>query len=412
MSKLTSKNVGKKIKEGRRGLTSDGGGLYLKVSTPGNASWIFRYKTDKKCRDMGLGRYPEIGLAAARNLAFQARQLRAIGLDPIEEKAKAEAIAKQARFEAEITNHSFANLTDRYIANHSPAWRSTKHRSQWENTMRAYTFPVIGHLPPNQVQTTHIMEILTPIWEAKTETANRVRNRIELILDFAKALGYTTGTNPARWRGHLDKLLPKRSKIAPVKHHAAIHWSEIQPLVQTLMHKKAPAYQALLMTILTACRTSEVLNARWEEIDWENLTWTIPAHRMKAGKEHRVPIVPYLAEILSGTHYPNDSGYLFPGHRNGKPLSNMAMTMALRRIGKDNITVHGFRSTFRDWAAENTTHPREVCEQALAHTLASHVEAAYRRGDLLDKRSVLMADWSNYLLGEYKKTIVKQLAIA
>ncbi|WP_174958762.1 tyrosine-type recombinase/integrase [Halopseudomonas pelagia] len=342
MSKLSIKKIEKIMKIGDRGLTSDGGGLYLKVSKQGSGSWIFRYKNSGKSRDMGLGSFPEISLASARNQAFLARQLRERGLDPIEERAKADAIAEDALSEGMHRKQSFKTLTEQYITNHSPAWRNDKHRSQWANTMNSYAFPVIGQLAPNEIKTSHLMEILSPIWITKTETASRVRNRIELVLDFAKALGCPLETNPARWRGHLDKLLPKRSKVAPVNHHSAASWNEMQPIALDLQGREAPSFQALLMTILTACRTSEVLNARWDEIDWEERIWTIPSNRMKAGKLHRVPIVPHLEHLLINMNNRRESDYIFPGNTKDKPLSNMAMTMALRRIERDDITVHGF----------------------------------------------------------------------
>ncbi len=396
MSKLTVKFVEKKIREGNKSLIGDGQGLYLKISAPGRASWVYRYKIEGKTRDMGIGKYPEVGLAEAREIALDARRTRSAGLDPL-----AERVAKQLR-EAEairaeaIIAQTFEQLARQYIASHSEGWKNAKHRQQWRNTLATYAFPIIGGIPPQGIETSHVLEILRPIWQVKTETASRVRNRIELVLDYAKALGFRTGENPARWRGHLDKLLPKRSKVAIVKHHAALPWQQLPGLVQTLRKREGYSDKALLMTILTACRTSEVVNAKWSEFDEETRTWTIPAARMKAGKEHRVPLSTQMMTLLRTLPSQAESEYLFPGLKKGKPLSNMAMAMALRRLGLNDITVHGFRSTFRDWAGECTAHPRDVCEQALAHTLGNQVEIAYRRGDLLAKRRLLMEDWGSF----------------
>ncbi|MGE6992107.1 tyrosine-type recombinase/integrase [Pseudomonas sp. NPDC047961] len=291
---------------------------------------------------------------------------------------------------------TFKKVATDYIAAHRAGWKNVKHAQQWENTLATYAEPVIGHLPAAEVSTAHVLEILQPIWITKTETASRVRNRIELILDAAKARGLRDGENPARWRGHLDKLLPKRAKVRAVEHHTALPWPDLPAFMDGLAKHDALSYAAIRLTILTACRTSEVLGATWDEVDLESHTWTIPAARMKAGKDHRVPLSDAALKVLGSLPRIDGSPYLFPGARQGRPLSNLAMLMGLRRMGRGNLTMHGFRSTFRDWAAERTQYPREVCEMALAHKIAEGAEAAYWRGDIFEKRRALMADWAKY----------------
>lgn len=397
MPALNAKQIEKLLRNGDPGLTNDGQGLYLKISKAGSASWIYRFKLDGRTRDMGLGKYPDISLAQAREKATDARRKVKTGLDPINEKHLEERQAKAKRLEAEAPSLDFSRLCDDYIATHKAGWKSAKHAQQWANTLSTYAYPVIGSLHPKDVHTAHLISILKPIWGNKTETANRVRNRIELVLDAAKAQGLREGENPARWRGHLDKLLPKPSKVAKVKHHAAMPWDELPDFMKVVSQKQGASFRAMEMAIMTACRTSEVLNATWEEIDLTANTWTIPPERMKAGGEHRVPISKQLRRLLEALPRLSGSPYVFPGARAGRPLSNMAMMMALRGLGFENLTMHGFRSTFRDWAAECTNHPRDVCEQALAHSLGSKVEAAYRRSDLFSKRACLMDDWADFL---------------
>jgi integrase len=288
----------------------------------------------------------------------------------------------------------FKDVALDYIAAHRAGWKNAKHAQQWENTLATYAFKVIGELPTQEVGVEHVLTILKPIWTVKPETASRLRNRIELVLDAAKAKGLRDGENPARWRGHLDKLLPPRLKVRAVKHHSAIPWTELPAFVATLEEAEDLSSKALRFTILTACRTSEVLDATWAEIDLVAGIWTIPASRMKAGKEHRVPMSKAALDLLIGLPRVEGNNHLFPGARKGKPLSNMAMLMVLRRMKRNDLTTHGFRSTFRDWASEVTHYPREVCEQALAHAVESAVEAAYRRGDLFGKRQMLMDHWS------------------
>lgn len=390
---LSAKAVEKLARDGKAGLTNDGKGLYFKVTKTGSTSWIFRYKMNYKSRDMGLGPYPEIGLAEAREHATRARLLILEGKDPLEVRRDAQEELKRA----EAAPASFKTVAEEYIDSHRAGWKSAKHAQQWANTLSTYAYPVIGHLAPSEIKTQHILEILKKIWKDKTETASRVRNRIELVLDAAKARGLREGENPARWRGHLDKLLPRRSKVQVTKHHPALPWKEVPTFMANLSQLPGSSYRAMEMTILTATRTSEVLNAQWSEIDLADRVWTIPAVRMKTPRDHRVPISDALLALLVNLPRLETNPFLFPGLRPGKPLTNMAMLMALSRMGNSHLTMHGFRSSFRDWAGEATSHPRDVCEQALAHTIGNAVEAAYRRGDLFEKRRLLMQEWSDFI---------------
>lgn len=401
MGKLTAKTTEKLIKAGVTGLTSDGEGLYLKISAGGTgASWVFRYKIDGKSRYMGLGKHPETTLSEAREKAADARKLSKSGVDPLAAR-DSEREAKRLQQQAELAKATpFDAIAASYISAHRSGWKNAKHAQQWENTLATYAKPVIGHLPASEITTAHILGILQPIWIEKTETANRLRNRIELVLDAAKARGLRDGENPARWRGHLDKLLPKRSKVRAIEHHTALPWLELPALMGKLAQRSELTYKAMRLTILTAARTSEVLGAEWKEIDLESRTWTIPAARMKARKEHRVPLSDAAIEVLNCLPRIAGRPHLFPSTRQGKHLSNMAMLMGLRRIERDDLTMHGFRSTFRDWAAENTNHPREVCEMALAHKIADGAEAAYWRGDIFEKRRALMNDWAKFATGQ------------
>lgn len=410
MPKLKVTTVESLVKAETPGLTGDGDGLYFQVSKTGGTSWVFRYKVAGKARTMGLGRYPETRLAEARQKAAEARKLTKAGVDPLaareaeRERQQVEQELERQRIEAERTALeraktravTFKTVGADYIAAHRAGWKSAKHAQQWENTLATYAEPIIGHLPTDEITTAHLLEILQPIWGEKTETASRVRNRIELILDAAKARGLRDGENPARWRGHLDKLLPKRSKVQARAHHAALPWTDLPAFMSVLAEHDDLTYYAMRLTILTACRTSEVLGATWDEIDLEARTWTIPAERMKAGKLHRVPLSDAALAVLASLPRVAGSPYLFPGARAGRPLSNMAMLMGLRRLERGELTMHGFRSTFRDWAAERTHYPREVCEMALAHVVAAGAEAAYWRGDVFEKRRSLMADWGAY----------------
>ena len=374
------------------GYYGDGGGLFLQVSRYGTKSWVFRFKANGRLREMGLGSLDTYSLAEARERARNCRKLRDEGKDPIEERNAARLAVKLEATKA-IT---FEQCAERHIAAHRAGWRNGKHRDQWSSTLETYVNPIIGALPVQAIDTTLVMKAVEPIWNEKPETASRVRGRIEAILDWATARGFRAGENPARWRGHLDKLLPKKTKVRRIEHHAALPYREIAAFVAELRQQEGVAARALEFAILTAARTGEVIGALWGELDLADRLWTIPAERMKADKEHRVPLSDAAIAILEDLQRVRQGDYVFPGGRAGRPISNMAMTMTLRRMGRGELTVHGFRSSFRDWAAERTGFPAEVAEMALAHAVSDKVEAAYRRGDLFQKRRQLMDAWARY----------------
>jgi integrase len=393
--KLTNALTSVFVKNAKPGRHADGGGLHLLVKGSGARSWVYRFMLKGHSRDVGLG--PAAGpdalsLSHARDCAAALRQLVRSGVDPLVERDRraAEALAEaQAAKVAAITFKAFAEA---HIANHEDSWRNAKHRQQWRNTLATYVYPSIGELPIAEVDTPHVLAILEPIWKAKPETASRIRGRIEAVLDAAKARGYRKGENPARWRGHIAQILPARSRLTR-GHHRAMPYATIPNFMAELRERDAIAARALEFLILTATRTSEVLGATISEVDFDNAVWTIPAMRMKAGKEHRVPLPPRAVEILEAIER-GESKVLFPNDKGGR-LSGMAMSMLLRRM-KVDATAHGFRSTFRDWAAERTGYAHEVCEMALAHAIENKAEAAYRRGDLLEKRQRLMVDWAKF----------------
>jgi integrase len=374
----------------QRGMYADGGGLYLQVSENGSRSWIFRFKQNGRSRDMGLGSLTAVSLATAREIAADCRRKRSAGLDPIETR---KADRRQAQVAA-ARSMTFDQCRDAFIEAHRVGWRNAKHRAQWTNSLAAYVTPIFGSLPIQRIDVDLVVKALGPIWSTKPETGARVRGRIERILDWAKVRGFRQGENPARWRGHLDVLLPARSKVRQVEHHAALPYSEIGTFMAALRTRDGVAARALEFTILTAARTGEVLGSRWEEIDLQTKVWTVPASRMKAGREHRVPLSRAAIALLKIMRSTGRNDLVFPGERLGKPLSNMSMLMTLRRMSRNDLTAHGFRSTFRDWAAECTNFPREVAEAALAHVVGDKVEAAYRRGDLFEKRRRLMDAWA------------------
>jgi integrase len=340
---------------------------------------------------MGLGPLSDVPLAEARDRALAAREMRRAGKDPIAER---EASRVEASLVAAKTM-SFDECATAYIAAHRAGWRNIKHASQWTNTVATYCSPVFGRLPVQLVDVGLVMKAIEPLWATKPETAGRVRGRIERILDWAKVRGYRDGENPARWRGHLDHLLPARGKVRRVRHHAALPYAEIPGFVIALKGRDAVAARALEFAILTAARTSEALGAKWSEIDLGARVWIIPAERMKAGREHRVPLADRAIEIIRHMMTSKQNEHIFHGDRR-ETLSNMSLLMLLRRMGRKDITTHGFRSTFRDWVAEQTDCPSAVAEMALAHSIGNAVEAAYRRGDMLDKRRPLMARWEKY----------------
>jgi integrase len=388
------------VKNAPVGFHCDGGGLYLSVRPMKDGdgvsrSWIFRYRRLGRLRDLGLGPMITVGLAAARERARAARQKLLDGVDPIEER-------QTARIAAAVTAAramTFEQCAEGFIEANKSGWKNEKHAGQWRATLLNYVYPVIGSLPVDVVETVHVMQILQPIWNTKTETASRVRGRIEKVLDRAKALKLRTGENPARWTGHLDQLLPKKTQVAPVKHHEALPYGDMPRFMTELRRRDSLSARALEYAILTAARTGDVIGATWSEVDRAEDLWTVPAERLKGKRgarkrDHVVPLSDRALQIIG--ELPERSTYVFAAD-DGKPLSNMAMLELLRGMGfGDGLTVHGFRSTFKDWCSEQTAYPNELSEMALAHTVADKVEAAYRRGDMREKRRRLMEDWATF----------------
>jgi integrase len=379
INRLNARTVATLSKNGRH---ADGGGLYLSISPNGGRRWVFLYRWHGKPTEIGLGSARDVALARVRELAKEARGRLAEGINPKEVRKP-------------VVGATFGECADRLIAAMRPSWRNGKHAGQWEMTLREYGAP-LRRLPAHTITTDDVLSVLKPLWNEKPETASRVRGRIERVLDAAKAQGLRNGENPARWRGHLDQLLPKRQRLTRVN-HAAMSYGDVPAFIGGLQSRDAAAALALEFAILTAARRGEVLGARWDEFDLERAVWTVPAHRMKAGRDHRVPlsgraltIVKALCKSVEGREF------VFAGHKPGKPLSGEALRLMLRRMKRDDVTVHGFRSAFRDWAAECTNFTNEVCEAALAHVIENRAEAAYRRGDLFDKRRKLMEAWAVY----------------
>jgi integrase len=373
------------------GMYSDGGGLWLQVASAAAKSWVFRYAVDGRERYMGLGSAATFTLDEAREAARECRKLRHAGIDPIEHR---KAGRQQKRLEA-AKAMTFDECAAAYIDSHEAGWRNAKHAAQWRTTLKQYVSPVLGQLPVQAIDTALVMKVIEPIWRDRTETASRVRGRIESVLDWATVREYRSGDNPARWRGHLGKLLPARSRLRKKKHLAALPYTEINALVTLLRAQEGIAARALEFLILTAARTGEVLGTPWSEIDLHEKTWTIPGERMKGGREHRVPLAPRCIAILNEMKMLGGD-YVFPGAVDGKPLSHAALSVLLHRMARSDLTVHGFRSTFRDWAAEQTNFPREIAEKALAHRVGDETERSYQRGDLLAKRRKLMEAWARY----------------
>lgn len=386
--RLTPKSVASKK---RPGYYADSGGLYLQVSQGGSKSWVFRFMLARRSREMGLGGVRRVSLAEARQKAADARALLSEGVDPID----ARKTERAGRALDQARTIPFRECAENYIKTHRAGWKNAKHADQWTNTIETYCGPVIGSLPVQAVDTGLVLKVLEPIWTEKPETASRLRGRVEKVIDWATVRGYRTGENPARWRGHLDKLLPKLEKRKRVEHHPALPFDETGAFMQSLRKQEGIASRALEFTILTAARTGEVISATVDEFDLGAAIWTVPAGRMKAGREHKVPLSSRAVEIIREMKAARGA-YVFRGRRPDSPLSSMAMLELLKRMGRTDITVHGFRSTFRDWAAERTNYPREVCEMALAHTVSDQVEAAYRRGDLFEKRRRLMLEWAKH----------------
>jgi integrase len=377
------------------GLYADGAGLYLRVSRNGSKSWALRFTLRGKPREMGLGGLTKVTLADARKKAADARLLLSDGRDPLDLRQEEDAKRIKVEKLAAARGMTFDKCAEAYIAAHEPSWRNEKHKQQWRNTIATYVAPIFGKTPVQDIDIDLVMKVIEPIWNTKTETARRIRGRIEVILDWAKVRGFRSGENPARWRGQMDQLLPARSKLNSVKHHAALPYSELPDFMDTLRAIPGDSAAALEFLILTAARTSEVIYAKWAEVDFKKKLWTIPGARMKSRREHRVPLSSAAIEVLKRME--NRKGeYVFPGRSPDAPLSNMALLMTLGRMNRADITAHGFRSTFRDWAAECTNFPNEMVEMALAHVIEGKTEAAYRRGDLLEKRRQLMDAWGDY----------------
>ena len=387
----------------RRGITFVGEvtGLGMIVTGCGSRNWVLRFTRNGRRRDFGLGGYPSVSLAQAKELARAARAQIMQGVDPIDARQAAmkKPVAK------EIESLTFAGAATQYIDTHESTWRNPKHAQQWRNTIKSYANPIIGEILVADIALPHVLAVLEPIWKEKTETASRLRGRIESVLDWAAARGHRADSNPARWKGLLDKLLPAPGKIAKTEHHRALPYAQLPSFMVQLASQEGIAARALEFAILTATRSGEVRGARWEEFDLDAGTWTVPGVRMKAGKEHRVPLSEKALAIVRDQYATSFCEYVFPSShlpkpgdaRDGKPLSDMALSAVLRRMGVEAVP-HGFRSTFRDWAAEQTNVPNEVAEMALAHVVGNKVEAAYRRGDLFEKRRQLMQDWADYAL--------------
>jgi integrase len=388
---LTVKRIDR-LKEPGRYL--DAHGLYLQVMNATNRSWLLRYERAGVKRWMGLGPLHAFTLDEARERARQARQLLADGIDPIEARRNERAEKETAAALAAAKAITFKEAAERYYAFHSPKWKNAKHAAQFLSTLSMYAYPILGKLPVGAIDKALVLKVITPIWQSKNETASRVRGRIESVLDFAKVNGWRDGENPAAWAGNLVHALPAPGSFTTVQHHKALPYADLPAFMPDLTAREGIAARALEFLILTATRTGEVIGARWDEIDLKEKLWIIPAGRMKARKEHRVPLTDPALKLLKAL--PREADFVFPGARKGIAISNMAMAELLKRMGRLHFTVHGFRSTFRDWAAERTNYPNHVVEMALAHVIGDKVEAAYRRGDLFAKRTKLMAEWARY----------------
>jgi integrase len=410
MPRVSGKLTMLSVRQARRpGLHGDGGGLFLQVSRNGVKSWIYRYKVTGKHRLMGLGPERDVSLAEAREAARVCRQMRLSGIDPIDNR-RAEAVQRRLAAARSLT---FSDCAAAYIRAHEAGWRDQKSARQWKSSISAYVDPVFGGVPVQAVDTALVMKALEAIWTIKPETGRRVRGRIEAILDWAKARGHRQGENPARWRGHLENLLPLRSKVARVEHHPALPYRKLRAFMVELRREESIAATALEFCILTATRTSEVIGARWHEIDMAERLWVIPAARIKAEREHRVPLSDAALAILEKMASIRHGEFVFPGGRApGRPMGHMAMLRILSRMDRGQLTVHGFRSTFRDWCAEQTHFPAEAAEMALAHAVGDKVEAAYRRGDMFVVRRRLMQAWANFATTPKVANIAELPAVA
>ena len=383
------------------GMHAVGGvaGLYLCVSPSGSRSWIARVNVDGKRREMGLGSFPDVSLSIAREKARAARSDTTMGIDPVAHRKE----ARSARQALKATQKTFADCAKAYIEAHSDSWRNAKHRAQWPSTFETYVYPTMGTVLVGEVTQAHVMAVLLPIWKTKTQTATRLRGRIEQVLAWATAAGFRQGENCARWTGLLDQLLPAPGKVSKPKHHPAVRVDDMPAFIKALRQHEGLSPKALEFVVLTAARSGEVRGATWAEIDLEAAVWTVPPERMKAGKEHRVPLSAAAIKLLEAMPHIEGTDLVFPAPRGGQ-LSDMALTALTRRMNfRDDAgrlcVPHGFRSTFRDWVFERTDYPRDLAEAALAHALENKVEAAYRRGDALERRRALMQAWANYCEG-------------
>jgi integrase len=373
------------------GTYADGGGLVLRIKPGGGKFWVMRYSLNQTAREMGFGSVRDVSLKDARDAAGAARKLLATGEDPL---AQRKAAVDAQRLKA-ARGMSFQQCAEAFIVTHSPSWKNPKHRQQWPNSLRDYAYPAFGNLAVADIDTGLVLKALEPIWTTKRETASRVRGRIEAVLDWAIARGFRQGPNPALWRGHLAHLLAARSK-ANVKHHPALSYADMPGFMMKLRRQRGIGARCLEFAILTAARSGEARGATWSELDLDAGLWTVPGNRMKANREHRVPLSDTAVDLLRAMVELRQNDLVFPSARLGKPISDMTVGKTLKAMGRSDITAHGFRSTFRDWVSERTGYPGEVAEMALAHTIGNKVEAAYRRGDLFEKRRRLMADWANH----------------
>jgi integrase len=393
MGKLTAR----KVSTATPGKHEDGEGLRLVVSNTGARKWVLRFTTQGKRREMGLGAYPVVSLAEARTKAAEARKVAASGGDPI-----------AARKQIEQTAPTFTTCAARYVRAHRRGWKNAKHQRQWVSTLKTYARPIIGTKPVDTIGTEDVLSILTPIWNTKTETAKRVQGRMENILDFAAAHHWRDLANPARWRGHLDKLLPRPARVKSVTHYPAMPYTDLPAFMAELARNESVSALALRFLILTATRTGEALQAKWDEIDLEAAVWTVPADRMN---EHRVPLSDAAMAVLEALPRVEGNPFIFAGARHGRPLSNMALLQFMRGIGygvggdRGDYVPHGFRSSFRDWSGEVSSFPRDVAEMALAHVIENKVEAAYRRGDLFTKRRAMMQAWADWCMSPARKAV-------
>ena len=411
MANITAKGLEKLIRDGIPGRTPIGGGIYLTIKPGGSASFGYRYQIKGKRRQIGLGAYCQNTntLTMARTNAVDLKAMINRGIDPIErsiqDQKRIDAANKEKKIKDEMNLATFDSVALEYIESKKAEWKNAKHQQQWVNTLTTYAFPVIGKMPVADIETAHVLAVLKPIWNTKTETATRVRTRLEAVLSYAEAKNWRAGGNPARWRGHLSAILPSPQKLKDRKHHSALPYGELQQFMNILSNTDGMGARALEMTILTATRTKESLGAKWSEIDLDNRVWTIPKERMKAGVEHRVPLSEQAMKVVTKMADNKMSDYVFPNRASGKPMSNAGMSSVLKRLERTDITVHGFRSTFRDYVAEKTNTPERTAEAALAHKLKDASEAAYQRGDLIEKREILMQTWANYCYPTGEKVI-------